>query len=329
MTIPSLPNIETELIGKEREHYDTLEELYAFSNGKNVDSSTLATRLEETVTDWDRLQGGSGRLVNLARGCLLSIKKKDLVGARVSYLQFSPLFLFIRALNKLSRKDWRETVTACGILCERLVRNLFLEIDRISGTKTWGAVKDAKFEDKNGRLMSELQKKGFEASSFHGSLSRIYFVRNRQGPHDVPPPEPIQAKISINECLPVYVDYLAALSHLGIKLTNPEGFLEVFSDTTQVRPALVFGEETTGPIPIKDFVIDVLYREGFFKGGKTSSDVISKLNTLRRNYDDATVKNALRDLSTSRGAVLSRKEKGKIFIYSERLPPDEYFKQLI
>ncbi|MBI3859550.1 MAG: hypothetical protein HY296_04845 [Thaumarchaeota archaeon] len=323
-----MPSIEIELIGKEREHYNTLEELYSFSNGSKVDSYSLAAKLRTTVDDWDRLQGGTGQLTLLAAYSLESISKSDLEGARASYLLLSPLFLFIRALNKMSRKDWRETVTACGILCERLVRNLFFELDRTSGTKVWETIKDAKFEDRNGRLLKELQERGFQAAGFHGSLGRIYFVRNRQGPHDVPPPEPIQAKISVNECLPVYVDYLAALTHLGINFPNLEGFIEVFSNTTQVRPALVFGEETTGPIPIREFITNVLFREGFFRDGKTSGEVISKLNILRRNYDDATVKNALRNLSTRRDAILSRKEKGKVFIYFERLPPDEYFKQL-
>lgn len=323
-----MSKLEIELIGKEKEHYNALEQLYAFSNGSTFEAIELATQLRTTLDDWDRLLGGSGKITELCEDSLKLIASGDLNEARGSYLLLSPLFLFIKALNKMSRKDWRETVTACGILCERLVRNTCLEIDRIFRTKVWDSIKDSKFEDRNGRLLNELQTRGFTAANYHGSLARIYFVRNRQGPHDVPPPEPIQAKISVNECLPVYVDYLAALRHLGVKLNNPQGYVEIFSNTTQVRPALVFGEETTGPIPFREFIINAIFREGFFKGGKTSSDVISKLSSLRRNYDDATVKNALRGLSTGKNAILSRKERGKVFIYTERLPPDEYFKQL-
>jgi hypothetical protein len=323
-----LSSLEIELIGKEKEHYDTLEELYAFSNGHGAKAAGLAAKLQSMIVDWDRMQGNPNQLTSMTARYVDSVEQGSLEEARTAYLILSPIFLFIRALGKASRKDWREAVTACGIFCERVVRNAFVELDRVAGTSTWSAMKSAKFEDRNGRLMKEFEIKGFDAASLHGSLKRIYFVRDKRGPHDVSPPEPIQAKICINECLPVYVDYLAALEHIGVSLAEPEGFVEIFSNATQVRPALAFGEETSGPAPIREVLVDAIYREGFFRDGRTSGEVLRRLGELRRNYDDATVKNALRALSAGRDAVLSRKERGRFFVYYERIPPEEYFKPI-
>jgi hypothetical protein len=199
-------------------------------------------------------------------------------------------------------------------------------LDRKFGTALWNELKDAKLNQQNGRLRNELETRKFEAANLYGSIYRIYSVRSTRGPHDVPPPEPIQAKISMTECLPVYVDYLAALEHIGTTLAEPNNFIEIFSDTTQVQPTLVFGEEITGAIPIKEFLKDVIYREGFFKDGRTSGDVLAELGRRRRNYDDTTVMNGLRGLSTGKDALLTRKKRGKIFRYFERAPPDEYFR---
>jgi len=306
-----------------------LEALSEYGNGKQLDSEQLASRLGAMVSDWERMRGGGESLSIVTRSYVIEIKNGKRQAANDIYLSLSPMFFFIRALGRVARKDWRETVTACGIFCERVVRNLLIELDRNFNLALWVDLKDAKLNQKNGRLRSELENRKFDAANLYGSVLRIYSVRSMRGPHDVPPPEPIQAKISVTECLPVYVDYLAALEHIGVPLASPERFIEIFSDTTRIQPTLVFGEETAGPIPVKEFLRETVYREGFFKDGRTSSDVLRDLARRRRNYDEATVKNGLRDLSLGRDAILNRKRKGRIFNYYERVPPEEYFKPVI
>lgn len=322
----TLAKLEIELIGKEKEHYETLEGLWAFGVGKDGNPRELAEKISSTVSDWDRLRGGGEQISTITAQYANQIQRGDRQAASQTYLYLSPVFFFIRALGRMARKDWRETVTACGIFCERIIRNLMQEIDRKYGTVLWDELKDAKLNQQNGRLRSELESRGFEAANLYGSIYRIYSVRSTRGPHDVPPPEPIQAKISVTECLPVYVDYLTALAHVGVLLPNPADFIEIFSDTTRVQPNLVFGEEISGAIPFKDFLTDVIYREGFFKDGSTSAQVLQELARRRRNYDDATVKNGLRDLSTGKDAILFRKKEKHIFRYFERVPPEEYFR---
>ncbi len=73
----------------------------------------------------------------------------------------------------------------------------------------------------------------------------------------------------------------------------------------------------------------MLYREGFFNGGKTSSEVLKEMGARRYNYDDATVKNALRNISQGKDAILTRKNHGNAFRYFERVPPHEYFRASI
>jgi hypothetical protein len=322
--------LELELIGKEKDHYDALEKLHLFGRGDTLDEVQLSKSLSAMIADWERMKGSSGRLLGLTESYITEIGNGDRDSARIAYLYLSPLFFFIIALNKAYRKEYRETVTACGILCERVVRNLMVEADRNFHTSEWEQIKDKPLDSKNGKLKSILEGHKFDASDLHGEIHKIYNVRNMRGPHDVPPAEPLQVKISINECLPAYVDYLRALEHIGVELgKDSERFIELFGDTTTVSPNLVFGEEIGGTIPVREFITGILFREGFFRDGKTSTEVIEEMRRRRYNYDEATVKNALRALSQGKNVVLNRRPRGAIFVYHERIPPSEYFKPII
>ena len=315
-------------VGKEKAHYITLENLYSFSCGDFVDAGQLYQCLRETVEDWDRMMGGSTKLLNLSESYLKAVKENNASTAIDLYLFLSPLLFFVYALHEISRKAWREAVTKCGIFCERIARNLFQEIDRQFSMKVWGEMNQRDFESKNGRLKKELEFRHFPyADDLYGSMKRIYNVRNIRGPHDVPPPEPIQAKISINECLPTYMDYLNALVYLGNKSLEQHfsDFLSVFSETTLLTPAIVFGEETELP-SAADFIKNVLFRQSFFAPGKTFKQTVDKSRELRHTWTPSVVANSLRQLSQGKDAILTRKRQGTIYYYYERIPPSEYFR---
>ncbi len=317
-------------VGKEKKHYAALENLYRFSCGNLMNADLLYLDMKETIEDWDRMMGGSTKLLILSENYLKAVKENNVQVARDFYLFLSPLFFFVYALHEISRKAWREAVTKCGTLCERIARNLLQEIDRHFLTKVWEEMsqKRVDFEMKNGRLKKEFESRHFQyADDLYGSMKRIYSVRNIRGPHDVPPPEPIQAKISINECLPTYLDYLNALIFLDNKSLHLHfnDFLSVFSETTLLTPAVVFGEETELP-SASDFIKNVLFRQGFFATEKTFKQTTAKLTELRHTLADSVIANSLRQLSQGKNAILTRKKQGTVYYYYERTPPSEYFK---
>jgi len=260
------------------------------------------------------------------RGIMLS----DMEMARKLYFFLSPIFFFVHSLLEVSRNAFRNTVTATGLFCERIARNLLQEIDRRYSLQVYEKVKDAKFDQQNGRLKKELEAHGFElADDLFGLLKMMYFIRNRTGPHDVPPPEKIQAKISINHCLPAYIDYLDALVFLENKLGKEYyTFVSFFNDLTQTRVALVFGADIERMTPI-DFIREVLYREGFFKEGKILQETMEAMERRRYTFGKPSVANALRELSTGKDAILTRRREAGQFKYFERIPPDKYFKVTI
>jgi hypothetical protein len=322
-----LSKLEVELIGKEKEHYDVLEDLHTFAVGSSIELTQLAFRLRQTISDWERMMGGTKTIRQSSEKYVQAIEIGDRRAGRDLYLFLSPIFFFVLVLQKLAHKAWRDTVAYCGIFCERIVRNLLFEYDAAIGTRLFEDLKSAKQEERSGRLKSEFEKRGFPyASNLHGSLQRIYYMRNRRGPHDVQPPEPVQAKICLSECLPVYVDYIYALEDLELGLgIAAQGFMEIFSSMTSVQPNLLFGEQE-GAIPPKAVIKDLLYRGGFFEGGKNLAEVMAELARRRYNYDKGTISNNLKNLCEGKDSILIRKAKNGAFSYYEHVPPSEYFR---
>lgn len=320
-----------ELLGREREHYRALEDLYSFCNGNQIDRLDLSQRLRETVGDWDRMMMGSGgSLLITVDPFIQGIALSDMEKARKLYFFLSPVFFFVHSLLEVSRNAFRNTVTAAGLFCERIARNLLQEIDRRFSSRVYDEVKDAKFDKQNGRLKKELENHGFGlADDLFGILKMIYFIRNRTGPHDVPPPEKIQAKISVNHCLPAYIDYLDALECLGNTLGKEyDTFVSFFSNLTETRIALVFGADIERMTPV-EFIREVLYREGFFKVSRILQEIMEAMEKRRYTFGKSSVANALRELSIGREAILTRRQEKGQFGYLERLPPDKYFKSSI
>jgi hypothetical protein len=95
---------------------------------------------------------------------------------------------------------------------------------------------------------------------------------------------------------------------------------------TQVT--LVFGAEAEH-MTSTDFIMDVLYREGFFEGGKILGEVMEAIEKRRYMFGKSSVANNLRNFSKGKDAILTRRKAGRQFKYFERIPPERYFKSTI
>lgn len=122
------------------------------------------------------------------------------------------------------------------------------------------------------------------------------------------------------------MEYLDALIFLGTNLRRDyDGFVSFFSETTKVKSQLVLGQENQ-TISVKEFLKEVLYRSGVFSIPKTLGDVIKEIEARRYSFNKPSIATALKELSSGKEAVLTRKKVGGNFIYSERFPPSVYFK---
>lgn len=276
--------------------------------------------------------GGKNSLEPHVLPYLNKIALKDRDTARNLYFFISPIFFYIHVLYELSRPEWRNATSWGGMFCERVVRNLLRAFDKTYATDCYQTVEKTYFENKLGKLRSELQGKKFGlANEICNLMEVIYSLRDTRGPHDVPPPEPLRAKISASQCLPVYNDYLEALIFLKNDLLKDRStFVFFFSDLTETKISLSFGEK--GRIATVDYLLEnVLYREGFFgtEEGKKLGDVQAKLKGMNYNFTDQAVALALLKASKAKGAFLTRKGKRKNFVYLERYPPAKFFETTI
>ncbi|MGD0996488.1 MAG: hypothetical protein ABR909_13325 [Candidatus Bathyarchaeia archaeon] len=316
-----------DLIGKEKQHYESLEELYSYSCGKKLDEKELNNKLNETIDDWDKMMGGRDSLKPSVTPYFQQLLKGDKNKARELYFFLSPIFFYIHILFEMERKAWRNAMTSSGIFCERIVRNLIQEIDRKDSSGIWEELsRDQKFDNRNGRLRKELEaKKISEADTICSLLKSIYYTRSHSGPHDVPPPEPIQADLSTRLCLPAYVKYLEALMDLGNDLKGDfNNFLSFFYSLTRTDIALVFGQEEIRKAPAE--IIKEIYRQGFFKPGKAFRETKTRLRDAGYDFGDARLAQELEKLSKGNKAMLTRRGKRGFYTYHERYPPEEFFK---
>jgi len=318
------------LIGKEKEHYDSLEDLYAYSCGEQRVEGQLCNRIEETIDDWDKMMGGRSKLGNSVEPHLEALLKSNLTKSRNLYFFLSPSFFYIHILFEMKRRAWRNAMTWCGIFCERIVRNLLQEIDRRDSSNIWGELlKDPKFDNRNGRLRKELELRRIdEADTLCSLLKSIYFTRSHTGPHDVPPPEPIQADLCVRLCLPAYVRYLETLIELGNDLKEDfYSFVSFFYNLAQTKVFLIFGEKEVRKTPGE--IIKEVFRQGFFKDGKTFGETKERLKELGYDFGDPRLANELQKISKGKNAILTRRGKRKSYTYHERYPPEEFFKTAI
>lgn len=283
--------------------------------------------IAETVNDWTEMLGNSSSMVGTCERYLAKIETGDQNAARSLYLLVSPVFFYVHSLYQLQRQAWRTSVTACGIFCERIVRNLMLALDARLNNGIYEKFEDNIFENKNGKVKGELEELGFaEADNLFSLLKILYSARSTTGPHDVPPPEPVQARISVGYCLPIYLRYIQALNHLGEKLASDSGdFSSFIVHSAQLEVLLAFGAGAENE-PLRSIIKDRLYRLNFFSQDRTIKDVSEKLAELRHSFSQPLLAHRLKELSTGRDAVLTRTKRDGIYHYRERQDPREYYK---
>jgi hypothetical protein len=316
-----------ELVGKENEHYNNLKALYEYSCGETKKKEALCNGLRDTINDWDTMMGGRSNLPIVIEPYLKAMGKADRDKARNLYLFLSPAFFYIHILYEMRRKAWRIAVTWGGIFSERIVENLFRAIDKKNSSKVWDLIsKDPSFEHRCGKLKAELEQLHFEdAESLTSFLKSIYFTRSHSGPHDVPPPEPIEADLSQRICLPVYVKYLKCLIFLNNDLSADfSTFVSFFRNLAETHIALIFPAQEIVTVP-RDVIKD-LYRQGFFKGGKSLKEVVARLSDLGFHWDVSRIAHELENFSKGKKAFLTRNGKRGDYKYFERFPPEEFFK---
>lgn len=318
----------SKLSGEERRQYKTLEDLFVYSYGEAKNKQETCEGILATVDDWKKKMGGRGGLETFVQPYLNGIRNDDRDAARNLYFFISPLFFYIHVLYELSRGEWRNATSWSGMYCERIIKNLLREYDRCYNAHNYVDLYlvRTKFAAKLGRARSIFEQKNFEPTNALCNLVEIvYNVRSTKGPHDVPPPEPLQAQISAGQCLPVYVDYLALLSlmnddSLASGITT---FVTFFGKLTELKVSLTFGEE--GVRLSIDQLITNLFREGFFKVGKRLSEVRARLDYLGYHFQTPIISMSLGKLSTGKDAILLKKGKKGNYIYYERCPPQDIF----
>lgn len=322
----------SKLSDEERRQYSNLDELFSYSFGEQKDERRLCEGLLATIDDWKKKMGGRNSLEPHILPYIGKITQKDQDAARNLYFFLSPLFFYIHVLFELSRSEWRNATSWGGMFCERIAKNLLREIDRKYSTDAFQKVEKSSFENKLGRLKSELEANQFKlANEMFSLMEVIYSLRDTRGPHDVPPPEPLRAQISASQCLPVYIDYLEALIFLkNDMLKDYSTFVFFFGDLTETKISLAFGKEGS-KVTADHLLKNVLYREGFFNvnEGRRLGEVQTKLRSISYNFGDPVVAVALYKLSRGKTAILTRKGKRKNYTYHERYPPSEIFKPSI
>ena len=303
----------------ENEHQDTLDELHEIRQQSNLEDGDLEIldELEGMVRDWDKIFGGDaasetiGRKVNEVRDSsdqLSKIKELDLL--------IDPLRHYVIALEKFQRGEDRDTVTRCGMVIERILEELAIELGvNIDGEST---------ENAFGIIQSPLEASVDRGETFISDMRSVYTIRNDRGPHDVPAADQIEAKRSVSELNWIYYRYLQIVSQVGpIELPKQdiEGFTDLLDVLLPVRPSLVMGEGGGEP-NARDILVRDLYKSGFFEEGKTLGEVMEKLNSKRYNFPKPTISD---NLSRLTGDVLTRRGSRGSYRYVEKMPPEDYF----
>lgn len=310
----------------EKEHYEIIEKIYDGVGKQRFDG--LDARIEVMLQAWDTATGERFHIPQMLDNYVRDMSTGNVDAAKRLYCLISPFLFFIGALREIARSSNRNAVTQCGMFCERVVRNILQELPSDKGGNMYLEMRDnSNFDGRAGRVKSELERRHYSSTEkLYNSLKNIYYVRNGCGPHDVPPPEPIQARICITESLPVYMDYLGALNTVGVTISQQDfdKCVNLFYALTEMKPSLIVGEETEQP-DVETMIIE-LYRQGFFSQGRQLSDVVTKLRELRYNYPKPTIANALSRLSSGKNCVLSRRKTPQGYVYAEKIPPSEAFK---
>jgi hypothetical protein len=163
----------SKLSDEERKQYRTLDDLFAYSFGTSKNEQKLCEGLLSTVDDWKKKMGGRSSLEQHISPYLEKIIQQDRDTARNLYFFISPLFFYIHVLFELSRSEWRNATSWSGMFCERIAKNLLREIDRRFDTDIFQKVGKSTFENKIGRMKSELESRQFKLTNELYSLMDV------------------------------------------------------------------------------------------------------------------------------------------------------------
>lgn len=304
----------------ENEHQEILDQLHEISRKPDLDKGDLEILddLKEIVKDWDRIFGGDlatetiGKKVN-------EVEESEDKGDKIKQLDWlvDPLRHCVIGLEKFQLEENRETVTRAAMAIERIVTELGLELGV--------SVNKGQMEKAFGDIQNALEAKGIQrAQIFVSDMRSVYTIRNDRGPHDVPAAEFFQAKRAISELNWIYYRYLQIISEIGsasLSTEDVEDFTDLVDILLPLKPNLVMGEGGGDP-SLRDILVNDLYKSGFFRTGKTLSEVMDELESKRYNPPKSTLASNLKRLT---GEVLTRKGSRGNFKYVEKMPPEEYF----
>lgn len=309
---------------REKELEAILDALRSFSSDAGLLlRGGLAARLRWLLDVWDVALGKNGLILSIGESFLQQITLAKLTEQnkvmRTTYLCLSPLQFFLIGLEELIDDAYRDTVTRCGMCCERIVNELLRELQAFEMLEA-----NVKFADKVGYLQNSLMQRGYKpAQHLFASLLTVYDIRNQRGPHDVPTADELEAKFSVS-CFPwIYSKYLEILTIFGYDLLdNQDRLVKLCNSIVSVRTTLAIkpGHIAYGP---KEAIEILLYKNGFFGQDQSLAAIVAELGRVGYHYPKSSIANNLEALTK---AFLNRFGKPGAFRYRQRIPPTEYYK---
>ncbi len=312
------------LIEKEKIYEKPLKELHLLAIEKIEinKKTTILSDVQSVVSEWDSLLGTT--TLSLILSMIIqetAVTKDDAIELKhLKLLDFllGPLEYYMIALEEMKSTSHRDTVTRCGMVCERITNKLLIELGAsdLANNKV-------KFANKIGRLQNELSKRGITFSQdFCATMTGIYNIRSYKGPHDVPAAEEIEAKHCVGTIPMLYSRYLEILILIGYDISSFDEDLNVFVNNLisfgTILPTV--GKGGTTP-QIGEIIMD-LYRQGFFAMKRTVKEVVNKFDALGYGFPRSSIHNALNRLM---GKILNRSGRRGNYTYIQRIPPAIYF----
>ncbi len=310
---------------REKDLEAVLESLRSYPGDHITLGGDLAHGVRWLLEVWDVALGKSGLILSIGESFLGRILTTRLVEsrnkiARTAYLCLSPLQFFIIGLEELIDDAFRDTVTRCGMCCERIVNELLKEVGAFEMLEP-----KVKFVDKVGFLQNALSERGYRpAHNLCSSMLTVYDIRNQRGPHDVPSADEVEAKFCVSSFPWIYSKYLEFLQILGYDLLgNADRLVELCNSIVTVRTTLAIKPGHLAYNP-REAIEILLYKNGFFAEERSFPEIMLELKKFGYNYPKPSVANALEGLTRE---FLSRSGRAGAFRYRQKIPQTEYYKR--
>lgn len=223
---------------------------------------------------------------------------------------------YIYAFEEFVNRRFRDAVIRCGLICERVVKRLAM------ASMMPQVLEIPKFEDKVGKLRSQLEGKCGVIDDLANFLQYVYRQRTARGAHDTTAATALIAKSCMTSVTTIYMLYLDVLDCVGQKVEPRNELEELVNSTISTGTSLVVSKEGR---PVKpEQVIESLYKGQFLKEPKSLAEIGTELRKLGYTFPSTTLFRALGKFSGREGILL---KKGKRYV--QRVPPEEYFRKEI